>query len=58
MILWFFRAVMGVEGGERAKKETDTDTDTEPHRTALHYITRNTHALPFPSTFGCVLDDS
>ena len=51
---------MGVEGEEweKRKNETETETDPEPHRTTLHHMTRNTHASPCPSTFGCVLDGS
>ena len=59
MIFWFFRGCDGIRGrGEGEEKERETVTDTEPHRTTLHHITHNTHAPPFPSTFGCVLDDS
>ena len=48
-----------MEGEEREEeRETETETDTEPHRTTLHHITHKTHAQPFPSTFGCVLDGS
>ena len=51
---------MGVEEEEREtrKKERETERDSEPHRTTLHHITHNTHTPPFPSTFGCVVDDS
>ena len=49
---------MGVEGEERVKKKKkiEKQKQTQNHVTSHH--THNTHAPPFPSTFGCVLGSS
>ena len=38
----------------RRERESETETDIEPR----HITSHTTHAPPFPSAFGCVLDGS
>ena len=50
---------MGVEGEEREKRERERKKEKQKQRqnhTEPCYITsHNSHALPFPFYFGCVL---